>query len=163
MRPWACRTGRDNSRPGQTRLGRALRSHLQQLLDLGDAGGAAHQHHVIHAALVHLGVIQHALLRPSGKRGKDGKEGCEGIRQATLKRELQTGGERVEALESKGGRDPLAPACTVHEHNNATTRCRHHPQGTSALPLAAPPTTGSMHLRKRSMLSSSKRARVMEE
>eukprot|EP00967_Tisochrysis_lutea_P002917 scaffold3525_cov18-Tisochrysis_lutea.AAC.4 len=36
-------------------------AYLQQALDLGDTGGAAHQHNIMHLALVHLGITQ-ALL-----------------------------------------------------------------------------------------------------
>ena len=37
--------------------------HLEQLLHFGDAGGAAHQHHVVHILLVNPGVLEHPRLQ----------------------------------------------------------------------------------------------------
>ena len=69
----------------------------------------------------------------------------------------------------------LASTHTVQQHPQraapakdcSTHTVQQHPHGAAAPTPSAqhPPTfsTGSMHLRNRSMLSSSKRARVMEE
>mmetsp|Transcript_7566 Transcript_7566/g.19588 ORF Transcript_7566/g.19588 Transcript_7566/m.19588 type:complete len:663 (-) Transcript_7566:132-2120(-) len=39
----------------------AVEEVLQKLLHLGDTGGAAHQHHIVNGALVHLGILDHLL------------------------------------------------------------------------------------------------------